>query len=95
MDGPALEALVDQIGAERILPVHTEKPEWFEARWGERVVRTNYGVAQRIGGIRNYLAGAPHFNHLTFRCPEHGYGPSSGGVWLLNSGRPGGFAPAS
>jgi len=49
IDGPALEALIEQIGAERILPVHTTELGWFERRWGERIVKTEYGVAQSVG----------------------------------------------
>jgi ribonuclease J len=44
IDGPALEELIEQIGAERVLPVHTETPEWFEKRWGQRVLVTACGV---------------------------------------------------
>ncbi|HVH68349.1 MAG TPA: MBL fold metallo-hydrolase [Gemmatimonadales bacterium] len=39
IDGPALQGLIEEIGAERIMPVHTEHPEWFEKRWGKKVVR--------------------------------------------------------
>ncbi len=48
IDGPALEGLIEDIGAERILPVHTEHPEWFEKRWGERVVRVGEGVPEML-----------------------------------------------
>jgi ribonuclease J len=34
IDGPALEGLIEQIGAQRVLPVHRETFEWFERRWG-------------------------------------------------------------
>ena len=44
IDGPALQGLIEEIGAERILPVHTEHPEWFEKRWGSKVVRVAEGV---------------------------------------------------
>ena len=44
IDGPALQGLVEEIGAERILPVHTEHPEWFDERWGKQVVRVQEGV---------------------------------------------------
>ena len=47
IDGPALQELIEWIGADRILPVHTEHPEWFEQRWGARVVKTAYGVPVR------------------------------------------------
>jgi len=48
IDGPSLEGLIEEIGAERILPVHTERPEWFEEKWGERVVRVGEGAATSI-----------------------------------------------
>src|SRR2546425_6856063 len=44
IDGPALQGLIEEIGAERILPVHTEHPEWLAKRWGEKVVRVEEGV---------------------------------------------------
>src|SRR5207249_12234677 len=44
IDGPALQGLIEDIGAERILPVHTEHPEWFEQRWKNKVVRVEEGV---------------------------------------------------
>jgi ribonuclease J len=44
IDGPALERLIEEIGAERIMPVHTEHPEWFEQRWGNKVIRVAEGV---------------------------------------------------
>lgn len=50
IDGPSLVGLIEQIGADRILPVHTEHPEWFEERWGGRVVRLREGVASSLGG---------------------------------------------
>ncbi len=43
IDGPALEGVIEQIGAERILPVHTQQPEWFERRWAEKIVSAGYG----------------------------------------------------
>jgi ribonuclease J len=48
IDGPALEELIEQIGAERILPVHTEELAWFEQRLGESVMRGRYGVALEL-----------------------------------------------
>jgi len=48
IDGPALQGLIEEIGAERILPVHTEHPEWFEKRWGKRVVRVGEGVPEML-----------------------------------------------
>ncbi len=47
--GPALEELIERIAPERILPVHTEKPEWFEQRWGGKIVRAPYGVDVLVG----------------------------------------------
>jgi len=44
IDGPALQGLIEEIGARRILPVHTEHPEWFEQRWGKQVVMVAEGV---------------------------------------------------
>jgi ribonuclease J len=44
IDGPALEGLIEAIGAARIVPVHTEHPEWFEQRWQQKVVRVQEGV---------------------------------------------------
>ncbi len=49
IDGPALEELIEQIRPERILPVHTEAPEWFQQRWGDRVVRAVYGADVFVG----------------------------------------------
>ena len=49
IDGPALEGLIDQIGADRILPVHTQHPEWFDQRWTDRVLRAGYGVLAALG----------------------------------------------
>jgi ribonuclease J len=49
IDGPSLEALIEEIGAERIVPVHTQELGWFERRWAEKVVPIAYGVAQRVG----------------------------------------------
>ncbi len=48
IDGPALEGLIEEIGAARIVPVHTEHPEWFEERWGKRVVRVAEGVGTTL-----------------------------------------------
>jgi hypothetical protein len=39
---------MEDIGAGRILPVHTEHPEWFEARWGTKVVRVSEGVTSLL-----------------------------------------------
>jgi ribonuclease J len=48
IDGPALEELIEQIHAERIMAVHTQDVEWFRARWDERVLRAEYGAAKRL-----------------------------------------------
>jgi ribonuclease J len=47
--GPALQELIDRIAPERILPVHTERLDWFQARWGAKVVVTQYGEEIRGG----------------------------------------------
>jgi ribonuclease J len=44
IDGPALEELIENIGAERILPVHTKELGWFEQRCGNRLVKASYGI---------------------------------------------------
>ena len=49
IDGPALEQLIDQVGAEIIVPVHTQNPGWFDQRWGKKVIKVGYGVAAEIG----------------------------------------------
>jgi ribonuclease J len=38
IDGPALEELVGKIGADRVLPVHTQDLDWFSKRWADRVI---------------------------------------------------------
>ncbi len=48
-DGPALERVIEEIGAKRIMPVHTERPEWFEERWGDRLVMAKEGVSVSLG----------------------------------------------
>lgn len=48
-DGPTIEAMVDEIGAERILPVHTENLGWFTERWPEQVIVAPYGEPVRVG----------------------------------------------
>jgi ribonuclease J len=48
IDGPALEELIEQIGAQRILPAHTEELEWFAKRWGEKVLRAAYAVTTSV-----------------------------------------------
>jgi ribonuclease J len=49
IDGPALEELVNTIGAERILPVHTQDLGWFENRWGKKMIAVGHGVAAELG----------------------------------------------
>jgi ribonuclease J len=44
IDGPGMEKVIATIGAERLLPVHTQKLGWFEQRWPDRVVRAGFGV---------------------------------------------------
>jgi hypothetical protein len=41
--------LKPQIGAEKIMPVHTEYPEWFEKRWGDKLVMAREGSPIQIG----------------------------------------------
>ena len=48
-DGAALEKLIEEIGAQRIMPVHTEHPEWFQQRWGDRLVMMEEGKPAQIG----------------------------------------------
>ena len=44
-DAPALENVIEEIGAQKmkIMPVHTEHPEWFERRCRNRLVKTTEG----------------------------------------------------
>ncbi len=49
IDGPSLEALIEQINPGTIVPVHTEKPEWFRERWGGKIVEVKEGVRSRLG----------------------------------------------
>jgi ribonuclease J len=48
IDGPSLANLIEEIGARRIMPVHTENLSWFEERWAGRLVRAAEGVAVTI-----------------------------------------------
>jgi len=48
-DGAALEKVIEEIGAKRIMPVHTEHPEWFEERWGDRLEMAKEGVSVSLG----------------------------------------------
>jgi ribonuclease J len=44
IDGPGMEWVIQTIGAERLLPVHTQKLGWFEQRWPGQVIEARYGV---------------------------------------------------
>jgi ribonuclease J len=48
IDGAALQQLIDQIGAERIMPIHTQEREWFRKRWSDRVCSAEYGVGTAV-----------------------------------------------
>lgn len=47
-DGPAMEAMIDEIGAERIMPVHTEDLAWFEERWPDKLVVAAEGIPRTL-----------------------------------------------
>lgn len=47
-DGPTLERLIEEVGAEQILPVHTEDLDWFQQRWPTRVVAAAHGEPIRL-----------------------------------------------
>jgi len=48
IDGAGMEWLIETIKPERILPVHTQKLDWFEQRWPRKVIRAGYGVGVAI-----------------------------------------------
>jgi ribonuclease J len=48
IDGPGMERVIETIGAERLLPVHTQKLGWFERRWPGKVTGSAYGVPFRL-----------------------------------------------
>ncbi len=48
IDGPGMERLIETINPARLLPVHTEKLGWFEARWPEKVLSAPYGIPVRL-----------------------------------------------
>jgi ribonuclease J len=48
IDGPGMEWVIETVNPKKILPVHTQKLEWFEQRWPEKVVRARYGEAVRF-----------------------------------------------
>jgi hypothetical protein len=47
-DGPGMEWVIETIKPARILPVHTQKLSWFEARWPEKVVLARYRESVRF-----------------------------------------------
>jgi len=49
IDGPGMEWVIETVNPKKILPVHTQKFEWFEKRWPEKVVKAGYGEAVRFG----------------------------------------------
>jgi ribonuclease J len=49
IDGPGMEWLIETVKPGKIVPIHTQKVEWFEKRWPEKVVRAGYGEAVRFG----------------------------------------------
>ncbi|MGH7545898.1 MAG: MBL fold metallo-hydrolase [Gemmatimonadota bacterium] len=49
IDGPSLEALIERIAPERILPVHTQRLDWFEERWPKKLIVARYGEPVRLG----------------------------------------------
>ena len=48
-DGAALEKVIEEIGATKIMPVHTEHPEWFEERWKGKLVMAKEGQSVSVG----------------------------------------------
>jgi ribonuclease J len=48
IDGPGMEQVIGTIGAERLLPVHTQKLGWFEQRWPGKVIRGGFGETVRL-----------------------------------------------
>ena len=48
-DGPALETVIEEIGAKKIMPVHTEHPEWFEERWKGKLIMAEEGKSITLG----------------------------------------------
>ena len=49
IDGAGMEWLIDTVGPEKIVPVHTQQLGWFEGRWPEKAVRAEYGVPVNLG----------------------------------------------
>jgi ribonuclease J len=45
IDRLSLEELIEQIGPERILPVHTQNSGWFDKRWEGKIQEALYGKA--------------------------------------------------
>ena len=48
IDGSGMEWVIETINPVRILPVHTQKLSWFEARWREKLVHARYGQPVRF-----------------------------------------------
>jgi ribonuclease J len=48
IDGPGMEWVIETIDPVRILPVHSQKLGWFEARWPEKTLRAPYGKSLRF-----------------------------------------------
>jgi ribonuclease J len=48
IDGPSMEWLIETINPGKILPVHSQKLEWFVKRWPEKIVTARYGEAVRL-----------------------------------------------
>lgn len=49
IDGPGMEWVIDTIAPDRIVPVHSQKLDWFESRWGGKVVRAARGQPVVLG----------------------------------------------
>jgi mRNA degradation ribonuclease J1/J2 len=43
-----MEWVIETVNPKKILPVHTQKFEWFEQRWPEKVVRVQQGQTVRF-----------------------------------------------
>jgi len=48
IDGPGMEWVIETIGPERLLPVHTQQLGWFEKRWPGKVIEARYGMPVAI-----------------------------------------------
>ncbi len=49
IDGAGMEWLIETVNPEKIVPVHTQRLDWFRDRWPERVAHAEYGVPVRFG----------------------------------------------